>query len=273
MYDDYAATHAALGHSVLFRHERWPSDPSLADPSGLQLEALRRARRLQAEIRHSRILPVLDFFEEQGEWFTVFCAAPEAETLGELCKSIASGARPRLSLREYLRLSSGLTEALAAIHAKGFVHRTLNLHNVLVDRDGTALISDMGCAASASEDPAVYRAARMFMTPFTVSPEQLTEDAPLTAAVDIWALGVILYFLRYQRHPFAWEARTLPETLAAVAARELTFPEPSATEPADGDGPERWIRGWLARLLRKEAGERYHDAGEVHRDLKAIVAK
>jgi nucleoside 2-deoxyribosyltransferase len=65
----------------------------------------------------------------------------------------------------------------------------------------------------------------------------------------------------------------LPETLAAVGAGQLTFPEPSTREPADGDGPERWIREWLARLLKKDTGERYQDAGEVHRDLKAIVAK
>jgi hypothetical protein len=78
-YDDYLAHHQALGHNVLFRHERWLSpevtrsrDTTVVRTIGHALEGLRRARRLQAELQHPRILPVMDFFEEDGEWFSVF---------------------------------------------------------------------------------------------------------------------------------------------------------------------------------------------------------
>ena len=43
------------------------------------LEGLRRSRRLQAEIQHPQILPVVDFFEQHGEWFSVFPRVPDAQ--------------------------------------------------------------------------------------------------------------------------------------------------------------------------------------------------
>ena len=38
----------------------------------MRFEGLRRSRRLQAELQHPRIVPVIDFFEHEGEWFSVF---------------------------------------------------------------------------------------------------------------------------------------------------------------------------------------------------------
>src|SRR5215468_4157304 len=69
-YADYHARHHTLGHGLLFRHERWPSaadprdsrsiDTTTGDGAELDaLEGLRRARRLQAELLHPRILPVI----------------------------------------------------------------------------------------------------------------------------------------------------------------------------------------------------------------------
>src|SRR5262252_1062115 len=69
-YADYDARHRTLGHAVLFRHERWPSQAIAhgsrsdhpIDNRATQLDALeglKRSRRLQAELQHPRILPVV----------------------------------------------------------------------------------------------------------------------------------------------------------------------------------------------------------------------
>jgi eukaryotic-like serine/threonine-protein kinase len=270
LYADYLARHASLGHELLLRHERWPAEEAGTSDDRMSLEALRRARRLQAEVRHPRIVPVVDFFEQEGQWFSAFHRVDPAVTLGELADAIRSGKRPRLSLAEYFRLCEDVTEALAEIHRRGFVHRTLNPGNVLVDAAGDALVSDMGCAVPADERDPLARAARSFMTPFTAAPEQLTSDAPLTPALDIWALGVLLYYVRYLRHPFAAQTSSTTEVLAAIATRDLAFPEGPGSPD---DEAEASLRRWLRRLLEKEPRQRYQDAVEVRRDLKTILAR
>jgi hypothetical protein len=55
-YAEYQARHVTLGHQVVLRQERWPSQPGA--PLGA-IEGLRRSRRLQAELRHPHILPML----------------------------------------------------------------------------------------------------------------------------------------------------------------------------------------------------------------------
>src|SRR5687768_8225717 len=86
-YADYAANHLTLGHGLLFRHERWPSPRSARGSRSIHpimdrateldaLEGLRRSRRLQAELQHPRILSVIDFFDYEDEWFSVFARVP-----------------------------------------------------------------------------------------------------------------------------------------------------------------------------------------------------
>jgi Protein kinase domain len=263
-YADYEAQHRSLGHRVLFRHERWPTQQATGDA----LDALRRSRRLQAEIRHPHILPVIDFFERDDEWFSVFASAPDARSLAEIIETITHGERPPCGIAEFVALSEGVTDGLAAIHRVGFVHRTLGIHNVLVDTRGHILLSDLGCATPIGVDDAAARAFRSFMQPASAAPEQFTISDAFSTAIDNWALGVTLFQLRYGYHPFWKEA---PETwngiVAAVLTGEIGFP---AADAAQGD---RLLQPWLRRLLERVPERRYADALEAQRDLRAIAVE
>jgi hypothetical protein len=160
-YADYAGHHLSLGHGVLFRHEHWSADLAMRDA----LEGLRRARRLQAEIQHPHILPVFDFFEHRGEWFSVFPRVADARALSEIIASIAKDQRPPFTIAEFVAVSAGVTAGLAAIHRAGFVHRTLGIHNVLVDPRDHVLLTDLGCATPVGADDAAAAAFRQFMRP------------------------------------------------------------------------------------------------------------
>ncbi|HET9267999.1 MAG TPA: protein kinase, partial [Vicinamibacterales bacterium] len=263
-YADYQAQHRSLGHGVLFRHERWPSQHATHDA----LDGLRRARRLQAEIQHPHILPVIDFFDRDGEWFTVFARVPAARSLDQIVTSIRNGERPPCSLSEFVALSAGVTDGLAAIHRAGFVHRTLGIHNVLVDARGHVFLSDLGCATPIGADDPAARAFRSVMRPASAAPEQFTLSESFSTAIDNWALGVTLFELRYGRHPFWLEP---PATLEAIAASILMNPIGFPAAPLDG--AEGLLQPWLARLLERVPEKRYADALEAQRDLHAISAE
>ena len=182
-YADYAARHRTLGHELLFRHERWPSPLSVRGSASADammdratelhaLDGLRRARRLQAERHYPRLVPVVDFFESDGEWFSVFAQVFGAQSLHEIIVAIRQNKRPPCSIPEFVALSAGVTDCLAAIHRAGFVHRTLGVHNIMVDDRDYVRLSDMGCATPTGADDDAARAFRSFMRPSSAAPEQ-----------------------------------------------------------------------------------------------------
>ena len=263
-YADYAARHRSLGHGVLFRHEHWSSDLAMRDA----FDGLRRSRRLQAEIQHPHILPVIDFFEQRGEWFSVFPRVPDARSLNEIITSIAKDQRPPFTISEFVAVSAGVTDGLAAIHRAGFVHRTLGIHNVLVDARDHVLLSDLGCATPVGADDAAAAAFRPFMRPASAAPEQFTTTGAFSTAFDAWALGVALFELRYGGHPFwAHPPETFEAMAFAILTAEVRFPA------ASDDDAERLLQQWLRRLLERDPEKRYADALEAQRDLLALAAE
>jgi len=271
-YADYIAHHHSLGHELLFRHERWPS-PQYGRRSDRQttldaLEGLRRARRLQAELQHPRVLSAVDFFEHEGEWFSVFARIPGARALHEILETLAHGQKRPYSIAEFVALSAGVTEGLAAIHQAGFVHRTLGPHNILVDSSGYVRLSDIGCATPVGADDDAARAFRLFMRPASAAPEQFDFEGAFSPAIDNWALGVTLFELRYGRHPY-WQdsPATIDGVRAAILDGELSFP--SLVDST----AESLLQPWLRRLLDRLPEKRYVDALEAQRDLQAIAAE
>ena len=272
-YADYVAHHLTLGHPLLFRHERWPSRSgrgrsNIDRATELHaLDGLRRSRRLQAELQHPRILPVVDFFEHEDEWFSVFAQPSDAQSLYDIITSIRADRRPPYSIPEFVALSAGVTDGLAAVHRAGFVHRTLGAHNILVDSHGYVRLADLGCATPIGAEDDAARAFRWVMRPASAAPEQFAVEGAFSPAIDNWALGVALFELRYGRHPYWQEPMTLDHLRASVLAGELSFPA------VIDESAEHLLQPWLRRLLERDPRMRYTDALEAQRDLQAIAAE
>ena len=97
-----------------------------------------------------------------------------------------------------------------AAHRNLVIHRDLKPTNVLVTAEGTVKLLDFGIAKLLTSEGGITEPQPL--TPAYASPEQL-EGRPLTTAVDVWGLGVILYELLAGRRPFeGWPAgeRTPP---------------------------------------------------------------
>ena len=144
-----------------------------------------------------------------------------------------------------------LARVLTAGHARGLVHRDVTAENVLLTADGPKLL-DFGIAARAG-DPDDDRG-----TPPYVAPERL-DGAPTHPAVDVYALGVLLFAMITGRTPY-------PETTwEQIETARRTSPPP---RPA---GAPRAVASLCRRCLAREPARR-PSAAEVARSLTGALS-
>jgi serine/threonine protein kinase len=108
-----------------------------------------------------------------------------------------------LAPRESAELLVKLADAMDHAHRVGVIHRDLKPANVLFDDGGEPKITDFGLAKKVGEDDSHTRTVSVMGSLGYMSPEQAsghTRDA--TPAVDIYALGAVLYRLLAGRTPF-----------------------------------------------------------------------
>lgn len=163
-----------------------------------------------------------------------------------------------------VRIGAQLATALHHAHLHGVVHRDVKPANVLLRRDGTAVLTDFGLACDLNE-PSLTVTGDFLGTPSYCSPEQLEGDRnEVDHHSDIFSLGVTLYELLAHRRPF--EASSSQE----LRHRILTDEPPSLRRlnpkvPAD-------LVSVLAKALQKSPEDRYQTASAMSDDLRAIVA-
>jgi len=225
--------------------------------AGLDLESLERFRRearALASAGGAGVVPVHESgVEGRTSWY-----AMELMPGGSLRAKLV--ARGRLPWREASALVLELARTLGPCHEKGLVHRDLKPDNVLFDEEGRARLADWGCVRDLGASR-LTRSNAVLGTPAYMAPEQL-EDARVDARADVFSLGVILHELVTGKRPF--DARSASDIYLKIKRAE----RPSTA----GSGAPAELDALLDRLLRVDPASRHANAGEVARDLEALLA-
>jgi serine/threonine protein kinase/predicted ATPase len=137
--------------------------------------------------------------------------------------------RQRRPVKELTRLIEQAARALAAAHAAGVVHRDIKPANLMVRDDGILKVLDFGLARRVvtPEAPSSARVGRdtepgtRVGTMLYMSPEQ-TRAEPVGPASDIFSLGLVLYELATEQHPF--QADSAFSILHAIATQPPLSP-------------------------------------------------
>jgi serine/threonine-protein kinase len=148
--------------------------------------------------------------------------------------------------------------ALDRAHAEGVVHRDVKPANLLLDRDGSIVVTDFGIASTSGVDTLTLPGT-VLGTAGYLSPEQARGE-PATAASDRYGLGVVAFELLTGRRPY--EA----DTAATEAFAHVNAPVPSAENiyPELPDGVDEV----LERALAKGPEDRPATAAELVSDLR-----
>ncbi|HEU4783375.1 MAG TPA: serine/threonine-protein kinase [Ktedonobacterales bacterium] len=210
---------------------------------------VREAETLQ-QMRHSNIVSVLDFGEQDGLTYMIL---PYLSG-GTLATRLSLGSRP---LPEADRYVTQIASALDYAHSLGVIHRDIKPQNVLLDAEGNAHLSDFSIARLLEESRTkLTSTSRMLGTPAYIAPEQIT-TGQVSAASDIYSLGAMLFELVTGHAPF--EADSLMEMLRKQSQDMPPLPRafrPDLPEPAEAV---------IWQALAKQPGERFTSASEMAR--------
>jgi WD40 repeat protein len=212
---------------------------------------------LLARLRHPNFVQVYEVGTLQREAGVVQPYLVLEYVEGGNLKGMIAG-KP-LPFGEAARLVLVLARAMAAAHAQGIVHRDLKPGNVLLAGDGTLKITDFGLAKEVGSETTLTPAGVTVGTPGYMAPEQARGEM-VGPAVDIYALGAILYELLTGRPPF------VGDTPMAVVLQVLHKAPASLRQLRPG--VPRDLAIICLKCLEKEPERRYARAADLASDLE-----
>ena len=148
-------------------------------------------------------------------------------------------------------------------HQHGVVHRDIKPANLLLDRQGTVKILDMGLArldSAGGQQDQLTGTGQIMGTVDYMAPEQALDTKHADARADIYSLGVTLWYLLTGRPLF--DGETTVEKLMA----HQTKPVPSLRSACPDVSPE--LEAVFAKMVAKTPEARYQTMAEVIADLE-----
>ncbi|MBI2840650.1 MAG: protein kinase [Acidobacteria bacterium] len=234
------------------------------------IERLRREISLARKIAHPNVCRVFDMGRHSG-------GLPGNASITYLTMELLEGEtlanrisrQGRLSASDATPLVEQMVEGLAAAHREGVIHRDFKSSNVMLVPDESdpanprAVLTDFGSARS--ELPiegvamTVTQTGAFIGTPAYMAPEQVA-GAPVTAAADLYALGVVLYEMMTGRLPYPGES-----ALSVAARRIYEAPVPPREIVPEMD---RVWESVILKCLERDPRDRFRTAGEIVEALK-----
>ena len=184
-----------------------------------------REAQLAAPLSHPNVVRVYDFgHDPDGRPFIVM----EYVEGGSLAEALARDGA--LSPARVVAVARDCCAGLAYAHATGLVHRDLKPQNLLLEADGRVKIADFGIARTL-DGTSLTLTGSVLGTAGYLAPEQAGGDQ-VTAAADIYGLGVTLHQLATGNMPGPDAPPALPDPLRGVVARCLD-PDPARRPTAE----------------------------------------
>jgi serine/threonine protein kinase len=242
----YLADHTSLDRKVAIK----VLHPAQAREK-LALERFQREARAVAALDHTNIVRVYDVTQVGGVHFLVmeYVDGTDLQTLVE-----------RTGRLHYAQAANYIAQAAAGLrhaHEKGFVHRDIKPANLILTKDGTIKILDLGLARSVvnPNDKLTNQMGEDHITGTVdfISPEQAM-NVHIDARSDIYSLGATFFALLAGQPPYSGS------TAQKLTQHQLA-PPPSLSKIRTDVPPE--LNAVVARMMAKKTSERYQTAADV----------
>ena len=241
--------------------------PHLTDSSDFVTMFIDEAK-LAAQLNHNNIIHIYDL-GKQGDDYYIAMEFVDGRDL----RSILNTAREKgqsIPLGLSLLMAARLAAALDYAHrmkdfegrALGLVHRDVSPQNVLISFEGDLKLCDFGIVKAVSKASKTQMGALKGKLQY-MSPEQAW-GRPVDARSDIFSLGSLLFEMLTGRRLFAGDS----EMSVLDAVREGRIQAPRDLDPR----LPLEVNALVLKALEKDPDDRFASAGEMQRELDAMVA-
>lgn len=245
-------------------------------------QTFRREKEILAKLEHSNIARLLD-------------AGTTIEGVPYLVMEFVAGLpidkfceENNLSLIARLKLFNKVCEAVSFAHRNLTVHRDLKPSNILVTEKGEPKLLDFGISKLLGvEDPKERSLVTDLgaMTPEYASPEQIRGEA-ISTATDIYSLGVVLYKILTNAHPFDLKGKSGGELVKVITEDEPRIPSAisNANRNPNNTIPKQHLRSAIRnpqlkgdldniilKSLSKEPERRYKTVEQFSADIWRFI--
>ncbi|MCA8977086.1 MAG: serine/threonine protein kinase, partial [Planctomycetes bacterium] len=254
--------------------------PSSGDHDRAQQRALREARAL-AKLAHPNIVAIYEVVQEGNltaiamEWIDGIAlsgllhklpkeAGKNDMAVVRACLGTSPETGPQLestAARTFARMIRDVALAADRAHREGLLHLDIKPANILIRRDGAALLADFGVVREIDLD--VTHTQTFAGTPIYAAPEQLRrDDKAFGPHTDVFGLGMTLYEMLARARPGANEGLT--EMLLRVESGRIPRLSTRATVASD-------LENIVHKAIAVEPQHRYPSARALADDLTAFL--
>ena len=250
MAEVYQAQDNVLGRRVAVKVmlPQYAADPAFA-------QRFRQEAASAANLQSPYIVNVYDWGQDDGTYYIVmeFIRGTDLKT-----GIVQRGA---LNQRKVAEIGSQVCQALSVAHNQDIIHRDIKPQNIMVQPDGNVKVMDFGIARA--KNSVNSKTSTVLGTAHYISPEQ-AQGKELTAASDIYSLGVVLFEAATGKLPFDG-----PDAIS-VAMKQVNeeAPLPSDFKPDIDPGLESII----VKAMQKNPADRFATANDMRLALNDFLA-
>ncbi|HZE13994.1 MAG TPA: serine/threonine-protein kinase, partial [Chthoniobacterales bacterium] len=245
----YRARQRSLNRTVALKIVglgQWASTP--------QLKRFRQEAEAAASLEHPHIVPIYEIGEhDRSCYFSMkFVEGGQLDVALE---------KEPMAPRSAAELIATVARTVQFAHDHGILHRDIKPGNILLDNKGEPHLTDFGLARLVERESTITNSRDVLGTPSYIAPEQASGHIKdVTAAVDVYALGAVLYHMLVGQPPFV--GITHYETVRMVLQAEPKNPR-LLNQKIDRD-----LATICLKCLEKDPGKRYSSAEGLAEDLE-----
>src|SRR4051812_22826330 len=211
---------------------------------------------LAGKLSHPHIVQIYDAVVED-EYSYIVMEYVQGGTLEKFCQP-----ESLLEPRDAAEIAFKCVRALAFAHAIGLTHRDIKPGNILHNEGTDIKLADFGAAISKVSDRTIIANVG---SPAYMAPELVTGGTQASHLTDIYALGIVMYYLLAGRLPF-----TGANTMSVIYQIVNTDPEPPSSHR---DSVSADLDAIVMKAMAKDPAQRFASWDEFGKDLAEVWKK
>lgn len=250
MAEVYRAQDNVLGRLVAVKVmlPQYAADPSFA-------QRFRQEAAAAANLQSPYIVNIYDWGQDEGTYYIVM------ELIHGSDLKTAIKQRGAINQRKVAEIGSQVCQALSVAHGLDIIHRDIKPQNIMVQPDGNTKVMDFGIARA--KNSVKTQTSSVLGTAHYISPEQ-AQGKNLTAASDIYSLGIVLYEAATGTLPFDG-----PDAVSVAMKQVNDEPTPPREINPNLDPS---LEAIVMKAMAKNPADRFETAKEMRAALNDYLA-